>query len=221
VALTKNRKGSIMKLSDVMLRALELYGRIATDGIPADAPVAYPTTGTLAALVTRGLLYPAVNKWNHTLTEDGWAVLAERTSYNPDVARVFNIGDAHTMAIEENRARSETVKWHVGHNDATYSPDPEHITCHDDPAYARDALAAEIAQFAEYIGETCGHTVSTQDCVWCVRWDAARAVVDTLSDDFDMGEGVSFQLDDGRRLPVVYWAWPYTMDHAANGCNQD
>lgn len=113
-----------------------------------------------------------------------------------------------------------TVKWHVGSNDYGYSPNTA-PSCHDDPAYARDALAADIARFAEYVGEQCGHTLSTQDCADCVRWDAARAVVDTLSGDFDMGEGVRFELYDGRPLPVVFWAWPINMDHAENRCNQD
>lgn len=116
-------------------------------------------------------------------------------------------------------APDAVIRWHVGHNDWGYSPSNP-PSCHEDVADARDALAAEVAALAEYIGQMCDHPVSLETCEDCRNWDAARHVAHMLSGDYAMGEGVRFELSDGRPLPVVYWAWPVTLDHAKE-CNHE
>lgn len=193
-------------LTAPQIEALEYYARRVLIGVNTGEDVA--DYGATLNLIKMELINADASR----LTDAGITALAQ------------NGYPALAEAIDHARNRCVvspiTVKWHVGSNDYGYTPESP-VSCHDDPAYARDALAADIARFAEYVGEQCGHEISTQDCANCVRQDAARAIVNTLSGDFDMGEGVRFDLYDGRPLPVVFWAWPVSMDHAENRCNQD
>lgn len=116
--------------------------------------------------------------------------------------------------LDADLTSGDLVHWHVGHNDWGYSPDPEHVTCHETASEARDALTHNISNLAEYLADTCEHPRAVKGCDECRDWSAAFAVLHILTNGegdgqpFAMGGGVRFELSDGRTLPVVYWAWP-------------
>ena len=71
-------------LTNAMLTALEYYGRQETGD---DVPVGVPLIGTRVALIRRGLLTAGRT---HSVTNEGWATLAERTSFIP-VTRLYTV----------------------------------------------------------------------------------------------------------------------------------
>lgn len=93
--------------------------------------------------------------------------------------------------------------YHVGYNDAGYSPDPDTIVCVESASDARDALVAKVGELAEYLEMACGH-VYVATCSLCGHWraacDKARELVA-----WDVSAGCGVSLNDGRSLPVVYW----------------
>jgi hypothetical protein len=187
------------ELTDAMRAALEFYGRLYTDGeTPA---VAWPTTGTTVALITRKLLTPAPTKWDHKPTDAGWDWLAEHTSYTPVVAH-----------------------WHVGSHLHSYEPDSAPF-CTASRFDARTALASIVGDLVDSLADGCEHPKAVKGCENCTHYAAAWSVhhlltnVEGASDKEAVGDGARFELYDGRTLPLVYWAQLVTMDHRE--CNAE
>lgn len=118
------------------------------------------------------------------------------------------------------------VRWHVGHNDWGYSPDNP-PSCHDTVNDAREALASDIGTLVEYLADGCAHAKHVKSCENCRNYAVAFAAQNHLAngDASELGDGVRFELNDGRTLPVVYWAWPVPYDaldgrHDHMECNE-
>jgi hypothetical protein len=183
-----------------------------------------PTCNPLIASVTGTVKWADGTETGFTVYPDSESNYHQNSGPNGADLSVYSLGDEggvlETLADalrEYQAANTPTHHYHVGANIPGYLPDGD-VGCYIDQDDAREALKETLVRASETLPECVNPVDSAENdnslcedtaCVACTSIAALEQFEKDVIDQADPAEvdsdGLMFDLNDGRSLPVRYW----------------